>query len=57
MRVNTQTPPELHPLSKHVTQVQQQRPESPTVAPTWDACKYEVHKLHQKYILKSSGVQ
>ena len=34
-----------------VTQVQQQRPRSPTVTLTWYACKYKVHKLHQKYIL------
>ena len=33
--------------SKYVTQVQQQRPELPTVTPTWHACKYNVHKLHQ----------
>ena len=31
---------------------QQQRPESPTVTLTWHACKYKVHKLHQRYILK-----
>ena len=29
----------------------QQRPESPTVTFTWYACKYKVHKLHQRYIL------
>ena len=34
------------------TQVQQQRPESPTVTFTWHACKYKVHKLHKRYILK-----
>ena len=28
----------------YVTQVQQQRPESPTVTLTWHACKYKVHK-------------
>ena len=28
------------------------RPESPTVTLTWHACKYEVHKLHQQYILE-----
>ena len=33
--------------SKYVTQAQQQRPESPTVTLTWNACKYKVpHKLH-----------
>ena len=32
--------------SKYVTQVQQQRPESPMVTLTWHACKYKVHKLH-----------
>ena len=37
--------------SKYVTQVQQQRPESPTVTLTWHACKCKVHKLHQRYIL------
>ena len=33
-------------------QVQQQRPESPIVTLTWHACKYKVHKLHQRYILE-----
>ena len=37
--------------SKYITQVQQQRPESPTVTLTWHACKYNVQKLHQRYIL------
>ena len=37
--------------SKYVTRVQQQRPESPTVTLTWHACKYKVHKLHQRYML------
>ena len=37
--------------SKYITQVQQQRPESPTVTLTWHTCKYKVHKLHQRYIL------
>ena len=37
--------------SKDVTQVQQQRPESPTVTLTWHACKQKVHKLTQRYIL------
>ena len=36
--------------SKYVTQVQQERPESPTVTLTWHACKYKVHKLHQRYV-------
>ena len=36
--------------SKDVTQVQQQRPESATVTLTRYACKYKVHKLHQRYI-------
>ena len=36
--------------SKYVTQVQQQRPESPRVTLTWHACKYKVHKLHQRYM-------
>ena len=37
--------------SKYRTQVQQQRPESPTVTLTWHACKYKVHKHHHRYIL------
>ena len=32
---------------------QQQRPESPTVTLTWHMSKYKIHKLHQRYILKS----
>ena len=36
--------------SKYVPQVQQRRPESPTVTLTWNACKYKVRKLHQRYI-------
>ena len=40
---------ELH--SKYITHVQQQRHESSTVTLTWGACKYKVHKLHQRYIL------
>ena len=37
--------------SKVVTQIQQQRPELPTVTLTWHVCKHKVHKLHQRYIL------
>ena len=37
--------------SKYVTQVHQQRTESPTVTLTWHACKYYVPELHQRYIL------
>ena len=37
--------------SKYVTQVQQQRPESPGVTLAWHACKNKVHKLRQRYIL------
>ena len=41
--------------SIYITQfIQQQRPEPPTVTLTWHACKYKVHKLHQRYILKKS---
>ena len=36
---------------KSVTQGQQQRPKSPTVALTWHASQYKVYKLHQRYIL------
>ena len=32
--------------SKYITQVQQQRPKSPTVTLTWHACKHKVRKLH-----------
>ena len=35
---------------KNVTQVQQQRPELPTVTLTWHAYKCKVYKLHQWYI-------
>ena len=38
--------------SKYVTQIQQQRPESPVVTLTWHAYKYKVHKLHQRCILQ-----
>ena len=31
-------------------------PESPTVILTWHACKYKVHKLHQRYVLCDSGL-
>ena len=43
----------VNQCSKYVTQVQQQRPESPTVTLTWHACKYKVHKLHQRYSLRN----
>ena len=33
---------------KCVTQVPQQRSESPTVTLSWQTCKYKVHKLHLK---------
>ena len=36
----------------NMTQIQPQRPETPTVTLTWHACQYKVHKLHQRYILK-----
>ena len=36
--------------SKYVTQVQQQRPEPPTVTLSWHACNYKVHKHLQRYI-------
>ena len=39
-----------------ITQAQQQRPESPMVTLTWRACKYKVHKLHQRYILEFENV-
>ena len=47
---------EINQRSKEVTQVQQQRPESPTVTLTWHASKYKVRKLHQRYILKGETV-
>ena len=42
--------------SKDATQRQQQRPQSLTVTFTWHAGKYEVHKLHERYIF-SPGMQ
>ena len=36
---------------KYATQAQQQRSELRTVILTWQACKYKVYKLHQRYIL------
>ena len=39
-------------LNQYVTQVQQRRPKLPMVTLTWHVCKYKVHKLHQRYILK-----
>ena len=47
--------------SKYVTQVEQQKPDSPTVTligiaygnSRWHALKYNVYKLHQRYILNS----
>ena len=44
----------LNQRSKYVTRVQQ-RPESPTVTLTWHTCKYKVHKLDHRYILKTSS--
>ena len=41
----------LNQRLEDVTQAQQQRPELPSVILTWHACKYKVHKLHQRYIL------
>ena len=48
---NQQTRELISARKKNITQVQQQRPESPTVTFTWHSCKYKVHKLHQRYIL------
>ena len=39
--------------SKYLTQAQQ-GPESPTVTLTWHACKYKVHKLHQRRYINST---
>ena len=36
--------------SKYVTQVRQQRPESPTVTLTRHSCKYKVQNLHLMYL-------
>ena len=43
--------------SKYVTQVQQQRRESPTVTFTWHACTYYVHKLHPRYQRHTDSAQ
>ena len=40
---------------KYITQIQQQRPKSPTVTLTWHACKHKVQKLHLRYILLDYG--
>ena len=40
--------------SVNVTQVEHQRPESPTLTLTWHVCKYKVQKLYQRYILSPS---
>ena len=55
-QVNSKTEAEstkniVNQRSKYVTQVQQQRPELPTVTPTWRASKCKVHKLRQRYSL------
>ena len=47
-RINTKG---VNYRSKYVTQVQQQRPESPSVTLTWHACKHKVHILHHRYML------
>ena len=49
---NESTHKGVNSRSKDVTQAQQKRPELPSVALTWHAFKYKVHKLHQRYILK-----
>ena len=48
------TPRGVNQRSKDVTQTQRQRPESHMVTLIWHASKYKVHKLHQRYILKSN---
>ena len=50
-RCRSQHTRELISTRKYVTQVQQQSAESPTVTLTRHACKYKVHKLHQRYML------
>ena len=42
---------------KDITQAQQQRPELPMVTLTWHACKSNVHKLHQRYILSFASLK
>ena len=37
--------------TSHITQTQQQRPESPTVTLTWNTSKYTAHKLQKRYIV------
>ena len=36
--------------TQKTSHIQEQRPQSPMVTLTWYACKYKVHKLHQRYI-------
>ena len=52
LRLSESTNRGVNQHSKYINQIQQQRPESPTVTLTWHACKlYMVHKLHPRYIL------
>ena len=46
-QLSTHTGVNLH--SKYITQVQQQRPESPMVTLTWHVCKYDVQKPPEVY--------
>ena len=48
---NESTPKVVTQRSIDVTQIQQERPQSPTVTLTWRAGKYKVHKLHRIDIL------
>ena len=56
MPVNKSTLKGVNRRSKYVTQVQRQKPESPTVTLTWHECKYKVHQLHQRYIFRTKPV-
>ena len=51
LRTSISTHMGVNQRSKQVTQVQQQRLQSPMVTLTWHACKYKVHKLHQRFVL------
>ena len=43
------------PRKTKQTKAKSQGPKSPAVALTWDAIKYEVHKLHRRYIPNHSS--
>ena len=49
---HSETKIQTHVTWKCHAQVRQQRPESPTTTLAWQVCKYKLHKLHQRHILR-----